>query len=105
MSNKRGLKSSFDLFYILALDSAYYTPVLSFLMEIMNFDAGSLVETDQGLTYLTILYKSASYARITLPDTPNLLFIGGLGVIGQERCSQRPACPTELNPLLWFPAL
>ena len=29
-----------------------------------------------------ILCRSAPYARFTLPDIPNLLFVGGLGVIG-----------------------
>lgn len=36
---------------------------------------------------------------ITFPNTPDLVFIGGLGVVGQECSSHGPGCPSKLDPL------
>ena len=43
-------------------------------------------------------------AGITLPDAPDLVFVGGLAVVSEERCRQGAAGPAELGALLAFPA-
>ena len=42
---------------------------------------------------------------ITRPDAPDLLFVGGLGIVGQQRRHQRAGGPAELDPFLRRPAL
>ena len=44
-------------------------------------------------------------AGVAFPDAPDLLFIGRLGVVGEECCRQRAAGPAELGALLGVPAL
>lgn len=48
--------------------------------------------------------ESPRHTRVALPDAPDLLFVGGLRVVAQQRGGQGPAGPGEPDPLLRLPA-
>ena len=51
-----------------------------------------------------LLWALALHARVALPDAPDLIFVGGLPVIGKKGGRQRAGRPAELRPFLWIPA-
>ena len=56
------------------------------------------------LRFITAFFVLSFDPGVAAPDAPDHIFIGGLGVIGEEGGGKGAACPAELYPLLRLPA-